>query len=447
MAIENAKLFNVRIKNKYDSVDNWNASNLVLEKGEIAIAHTTVDVNVGEGTAKHPALLMKVGDGEKTFANLPWLSAKAADVLSVCKSTTELTAFVNNVIAKAGIASDSAMKELSNKVTTIEGKVTTAEQAIDALELLVGSTSVQAQIEAAIAALNLDTTYEKVGVAKGLVDVEAAIARAAEKENADAIAQEVEDRDAAIDEAVTFENGITTVNALGGIAANTSLDGKTVTEILDMLLFPYVKQTVTNVKGTPNGGTYEHGNNQVITAVSGTVTKKSKPITKVELLQGSTVLATKEGDTVKNGGTITFSGLNVAVNSTNVQLTMRATDENGSTAEAKTTAFTFVYPYYYGVCAAGATINEALVEGLTKDVKGKGEKAYSYTTNNSCAVIAYPKAHGALKSALDPNAFENIAAFTQHTVSVTGLDGKAQDYYVYVSGAFTGSGFKYTFKY
>ena len=152
MAIENAKLFNVRIKNKYDSVDNWNASNLVLEKGEIAIAHTTVDVNVGEGTAKHPALLMKVGDGENTFANLPWLSAKAADVLSVCKSTTELTAFVNKVIANAGIASDSAMKELSNKVTTIEGKVTTAEQAIEALELLVGSTSVQAQIEAAIEA-------------------------------------------------------------------------------------------------------------------------------------------------------------------------------------------------------------------------------------------------------------------------------------------------------
>ena len=447
MAIENAKLFNVRIKNKYDSVENWNASNLILEKGEIAIAHTTVDVNVGEGTAKHPALLMKVGDGEKTFANLPWLSAKAADVLSVCKSTTELTAFVNNVIANADIASDSAMKELSNKVTTIESKVTTAEQAIDALELLVGSTSVQAQIEAAIAALNLDTTYEKVGVAKGLVDAEAAIARAAEKENADAIAQEVEDRDAAIDEAVTFENGITTVNALGGIAANTSLDGKTVTEILDMLLFPYVKQTVTNVKGTPNGGTYEHGNNQVITAVSGTVTKKSKPITKVELLQGSTVLATKEGDAVKNGGTITFSGLNVAVNSTNVQLTMRATDENGSTVEAKTSTFTFVYPYYYGACAVGAAIDEALVEGLTKDVSGKGQKTYSYTTDNSCAVIAYPKAHGALKSALDPNAFENIAAFTQHTVSVTGLDGKAQDYYVYVSGAFTGSGFKYTFKY
>ena len=444
MAIENAKLLNVRIKNKYDSYENWASSGLILEPGEIAIAHTSVDVKVDNGTAKHPALLMKIGDGEKTFANLPWLSAKAADVLSVCKNETELTAFVNSVIADAGIASDEAMEALA-------GRVTTAEGAIDALEALVGTDKVADQITAAIAALNLDTTYEKVGVAKDLVD---ALADGAVKDNADAIAA-INHAETGIlaqaksytDDELTFENGITTVNALGGIGANTSLDGKSALEILDMLLFPYVKQTISNVKGTPNGGTFEHGNNQTITSVSATVTKKSKPITKVELLQGSTVLATKEGDSVKNGGTINFSGLSVPVNSTNVQLKVKATDENGSTVEGSTGAFTFVYPYYYGVCAAGATINEALIEGLTKDVSNKGQKTYSYTTNNQCAVIAYPKAHGVLKSALDPNAFENIAAFTRSEVNVTGLDGKAQTYYVYVSGAFTGTAFKYTFKY
>ena len=249
------------------------------------------------------------------------------------------------------------------------------------------------------------------------------------------------------DEKSIFNNGITTVNALGGIPAGTSLDNKSVLEILDMLLFPYVKQTISNVKGTPNGGTFEHGNNQVITAVQATVTKKSKPITKIELLQGSTVLATKEGDEVKNGGTFTFSGLSVAVNSTNVQLKVKAYDETGASVEGSTGAFTFVYPYYYGICDAGATVNEALVEGLTKDIKSKGEKAYTYSPNNQCAVIAYPKAHGALKSALDPNAFENIGAFTRHEVTINGLDGKDVVYYVYVSGAFTGSGFKYTFKY
>ena len=274
---------------------------------------------------------------------------------------------------------------------------------------------------------------------------------AAEGVEATGLRKEIADADAALREEMaandTFENGITTVNALGGIPANTSLDGMTTNEILDMLLFPYVKQTISNVKGTPNGGTFEKGDNKVITAVSATVTKKSKPITKVELFNGSTSLAVKEGDEVKNGGTFTFSGLNVPVNSANVQLTVKATDENGSVVSGNTGAFTFVYPYYYGVCAAGAEINEDLVEGLTKDISGKAQKTYTYNTNNQCAIIAFPKAHGVLKSALDPNAFENIAAFTKHEINITGLDGTAQAYYVYVSGAFTGSGFKYTFKY
>ena len=330
-------------------------------------------------------------------------------------------------------------KLLSN---VVDDEVKARKNADDAIKEEIGVASVKAA--------EGQEPVEATGLHKKIEDADKANADAIAKEVEDrneAIAQEVEDREAAIDEAVTFENGITTVNALGGIKAGQSLDGKSVTEILDMLLFPYVKQTISNVKGTPNGGTYEHGNNQTITAVSATVTKKSKPITKVELLQGSTVLATKEGDEVKNGGTFTFSGLSVAVNSTNDQLKVKAYDSEGSVVEGSTGQFTFVYPYYYGVCAAGAEINEALVESLTKDVSGKGQKAYSYTTNNQCAIIAFPKSHGNLKSALDPNAFENIASFTKHEVNVVGLDGKTVAYYVYVSGAFTGSGFKYTFKY
>lgn len=183
MAIENAKTLNVRIRNKYDSYENWASSSLVLEAGEIAIAYTSVDVRVDNGTAKHPALLMKVGDGQKTFANLPWLSAKAADVLSVCKNEADLTAFVNSVIADAGIATNDAMEALAGRVTTAEGeidtlqadlntaetglkaRVTTAEGAIDALEALVGDTKVADQITNAINALNLATTYEAKGEA------------------------------------------------------------------------------------------------------------------------------------------------------------------------------------------------------------------------------------------------------------------------------------------
>ena len=170
MAIENAKMLNVRIKNKYDSYENWAASGLVLEAGEIAIAYTTVDVKVDNGTAKHPALLMKVGNGTDTFANLPWMSAKAADVLAVCKNEAELKTFINGVIADAGIASSDAMEALAGRVTTAEGEIDALQtavgdannglvKAVAVLEGLVGGTEVSEQISTAIANLNLATTY------------------------------------------------------------------------------------------------------------------------------------------------------------------------------------------------------------------------------------------------------------------------------------------------
>ena len=67
--------------------------------------------------------------------------------------------------------------------------------------------------------------------------------------------------------------------------------------------------------------------------------------------------------------------------------------------------------------------------------------------SNGRMVIAYPKAHGVLKSILDPNNFETIGDYARSEVSVTGLDGTAQAYYVYASGAATVSGFKVQYKY
>ena len=186
MAIENAKTLNVRIRNKYDSYENWAASSLVLEAGEIAIAYTTVDVKVDNGSAKHPALLMKVGNGTDTFANLPWMSAKAADVLAVCKNEAELKTFINGVITDAGVATDDALKTLSTQVTTnktnvetlqgemdaVEAKAAANEAAIAALDLLVGDDSVAVQIKNYVDALNLADTYAAKAHGHAIADVE-----------------------------------------------------------------------------------------------------------------------------------------------------------------------------------------------------------------------------------------------------------------------------------
>lgn len=244
-----------------------------------------------------------------------------------------------------------------------------------------------------------------------------------------------------------FDVDMDTVNSLGGIGAGEDLNGLTTHEILRKLLYPYVAQVVGTPTRTPNATVLEKGNNQVITAVSVAVTKKSEAITSVALYQGTTLLAEKTGSEVAAGGTFTFSNLSVAVPSTNVILSVKVTDASGNAVSKNTAAWTFVYPYYIGACAEGATINEALIEGLTKKIEAKGTKTHNFTCANQCMVFAYPKAYGALQSALDPNNFETIGSFTAHEVNVTGLDGTAQPYYAYVNSASTVTDFKMTFKY
>lgn len=176
------KILNTRILLKIDTLENWSTSTLKLKEGELAFA--TVAASAGTGLTE-PVVMAKIGTAEeKTFSELPWaFHAKASDVLSACKSEEGLKAFINGVIADAGIASSSAMETLAGRVTTAEGEIdalqadlntaetglkarmTAAEGDISALEGLVGDTKVADQITAAINALDLANTYEAKGEA------------------------------------------------------------------------------------------------------------------------------------------------------------------------------------------------------------------------------------------------------------------------------------------
>ena len=248
-----------------------------------------------------------------------------------------------------------------------------------------------------------------------------------------------------------FEIDMDTISALGGIAAGTNLNGLTTHEVLKKLLYPYVDATVGNATATPNGGTYEKGVTKTITKVSITITKKSEPISKVALYNGSTLVQEKTGDAVKNGGTIEFTGLSINVSSNGGKLTVKVTypDANGNakTVSKDTGAFSFISPYFYGVCGAADTLNATLVLGLTKDLTAKGTKTYSYTTNAQRMVIAYPSSYGKLKLVKDGNGLDNTGAFgSPTTVSVTSSYGVTESYYVYANGVTSGSA-KMTFSY
>lgn len=144
------KTFNTRILLKYDSHENWTTNDPVLKKGEVAL--TTVSVKQDGVVNEVPSVLIKVGDGTHKYSELDFTYAKAADVVAAAKSESALTTFINNVIAKAGIATDEAL-------TALAGRVDTAESDINALEGLVGDKKVAVQISEAITGLDLANTY------------------------------------------------------------------------------------------------------------------------------------------------------------------------------------------------------------------------------------------------------------------------------------------------
>ena len=310
--------------------------------------------------------------------------------------TIPSTAQAKNIVAyiqekTAGIVTDAALEELT-------GRVANAENAIDAIN---------------------DDETGILAKAKEYVDTED-----------------------------VFHTDILTVNGLGGIGANADLNGMTTHEILNTLLYPYVAFTINSSSRSAAAATLENGQTQTLSSCSISVTKKSKPITSITLYNGSNVLETKTGDAVANGGTITFNGFSAITVSKSNNPNLKFTVTDGTTSTDKNVgASTFVYPYYMGECAADATIDEALIEGLTKKVESKGNKTVTHTMSNGRMIIAYPKAHGVLKSILDPNNFETIGDYTRSEINITGLDGTAQTYYVYVSGAASVSSFKVQYKY
>lgn len=248
-----------------------------------------------------------------------------------------------------------------------------------------------------------------------------------------------------VNDAVHYTNSTPTLNATGGIAAGTTFDNMSITDVLTKLLYPYTKPAV-KVTISPNGGTKEKGETVNLTSVKVEVTKKSSAIASVALKNGSTVLKTLT-DGVANGGTFDMmpeGGIQITTNTT---LSGSATDTDNGTTSANASGFTFVDPYYFGVIANGATVDGDLVTSLTKKVESKGTKSHAYTTSGECMVIAYPASYGVLKSALDPNGFENIASYAKHEVSVTTLAGTQVSYYVYVKEASTVTDFTMKYSY
>ena len=220
-----------------------------------------------------------------------------------------------------------------------------------------------------------------------------------------------------------FDRDDLTVVTVGGLNAGSSVKDKTTKEVLEEILFPYQKPTVSFTI-SPSTTTYAVGD--TISSITFTINagKKSKDIQSIKIYDGSTLLTTITSG-VANGGTFTYNyACNITANTT---LKVEVADDTSAVSATKN--ITFTHKSYYGFVADGTTVDETAVKGLQKNVL-KTSKALTYsgiTCTNSKIVYAYPQSQGLLSSILDGNGFDYLGSYNYSVISVDGVN-----YYVYV---------------
>lgn len=195
---------NTRISLRYDTYSAWNTANPKLLAGEIAVVVIPAETGA---VVQEPSILFKVGDGTKTFKELGFSHALAADVYSWAKAAEKPTYTADEIDGLADYisgeiqdsnttytleqdATDAHILILKKqeigetewtevtRITTVDtvyddtaldGRVTANAEAIEAVKALVGNDTVTKQISDAIAALDLANAYEAKGTAAEMI--------------------------------------------------------------------------------------------------------------------------------------------------------------------------------------------------------------------------------------------------------------------------------------
>ena len=214
-----------------------------------------------------------------------------------------------------------------------------------------------------------------------------------------------------------FDRTDLTAVTVGGLNSGSSVKNKTTKEVLESILFPYQKPTVS-FSISPNTTVYESGT--TVSSITFTInaTKKSNDIQSIKVYDGSTLLTTITSG-VANGGTFTYTySCNIRSNTT-----LKVEVSDGTSTVSATKNITFANKSYYGFVADGTTVNETVIKALQNNVL-KTSKALNYTGINctdSKIVYAYPQNQGLLSSILDGSGFDYIDSYDCTNITVDGV--------------------------
>ncbi len=205
--------------------------------------------------------------------------------------------------------------------------------------------------------------------------------------------------------------------------SSTSLDDA----IKKILNFAYLGPLIS-LSSSPSTAVREKGASVASVTLTADTTKRSEDITEVRFYRAG-VLVNTDASASPDGSANSAYTDNTAFTDT-MTFFAQVDDGVGATVQSGTITYSYAYPYYYGVGAAGLT--GAQIAALTKDVRASSSSvAVTASATAQRYYFAYPSAYPVLTSILDPNGFQIISSYTVRTVNITGLDGTSQSYRVY----------------
>lgn len=215
-------------------------------------------------------------------------------------------------------------------------------------------------------------------------------------------------------EAAKYTNDMPTTATVGGIEKGTTFFEKTISEMFDMLLYPYQPFSLsTSLSPSFSSNTVrEHGSTFTINSVYVNITQGTSPITSI-VIKDSTqaILKSVVGESLQS---MTISLSKSIVSNNALYITVK--DAKGTTRTA-TYTFKFVSPYYYG-STDSTEIDATLVSQLTKKVSTKSNMSLSYTLNQQHAIFAYPASYGSIRMIKDSNGFDVTDTFYTRTLTI-----------------------------
>lgn len=254
----------------------------------------------------------------------------------------------------------------------------------------------------------------------------------------------------------SLDPSVATVEKLGGINAGTTvaqLTGKSYDEIFDTLIFPTVNPTF--VAPTATISLKGYSNTQEVGANAPTAANFNTGFNQGQILVAGKEQAKRAGALDPENSYILYGPsqeLPAKVVKGSMSYKYHAAHAQGpqpkdskgndygtplaaGSVDSSAVTVTGYIPAYSGLVST-ASITEDVIKGLTKTTSAKKTIKVSGPISEQYICFAAP-AGWAVSNIKDSNNFDVTSSYTTSTVSVTGLDGQAVDYTVYLSGKMT----------